>query len=226
MKYETKSWAWGFLFGAAFWIAVMTVLTCGACELRGRPALRAENAQVDAAVMLTTVCVETSPFGPEFHIRKWFGSGVIVGPRRVLTADHVAACPIAGMLQVTTSDGRERRIFVDREWPKTDVARLELAPGDSFGDFTPPRVGEPAGEICSRVAFPERTSHCGAFEAYREDHPDASVQFAAIVAKGNSGAGAYDSSGRLVGIVTSGQFLFDVPMGTGFASRMRSEYLR
>jgi S1-C subfamily serine protease len=146
------------------------------------------------------------------------GSGVIVGPRHVLTAWHVArmACPTTYEAEIHTPAGETRRarlVGADRD---ADLALLEL---DRPVAFSVPTVGPPPAiddRVCMQANYPYAIRRCGLVGRYHTDAelraaskkdprypPDAGDMSHDVTTEpGNSGAGVYDRQGRLVGIVT------------------------
>ena len=233
-KIEWAAGAIGFCAGAYFFLFfLLFVFTCGACARHSiGPAPLERSTQVEqerAAVKVETFCLAEDPWsGTSFRFGTPRGSGVIINDRQVLTANHVIDCPYAVVIRVVTQDGRTFRVHVEKTWEKLDVARLELdKPDETFGvkpaDWgAPPSSGEP---VCAATLFPTPGYNCGAMIADSDDDED-DVKWAGMVWRGNSGSGLYDKHGRLVGIVTMGFFLGDMPLGRAGGSSMRAEYLK
>lgn len=135
----------------------------------------------------------TSPCG--------MGSGVIVGPRHVVTALHVVACPIPGAFIAAGDDvyfaGRD--IALEQH----DIARLELVEDDPRAlpyDGKPAVADAVIGEgACVYAPVPERKISCGKVTGVNAT----TVAVDAAIRKGNSGSGTYNERGELVGIVRS-----------------------
>lgn len=184
--------------------AVLTA-TCASCVAHiPRPVFR--HASAPAAITVDVEC----PSGTLLR-----GSGVAEGPRLVLTAAHVVPCGRAASVVLTLADGRKVPAYVsvtlDREdlailLPTTDVAdvRLRLAPARP-------------GPACFAAAAPARGVHCGRIErVYR----DGVIVHTATTRRGNSGAGLFDATGALVGIVTA-----SYDRGGGTAQALLTEVL-
>lgn len=222
MKIETKPTAYGFLAGAYLWLTMVLLATCGSCGRDAPPTYpRARDEQDSSAVELRVLCLTGSPFEGTFGAEPRGGSGFMISGRRVLTAKHMVACDMPPTIFVQLADGRVFRATVDKTWGERDVARLLLI-GDA-GAFRAPRVatanvGEPA---CGVTAVPERGHNCGDVEQVMPDQ----ITFGGMVWHGNSGSALYDLRGNVVGIVTGGLFIGQVPVGTGMAEPMHEEYL-
>lgn len=164
------------------------------------PEGRTISGQWDATVAISAQC------GDGLH---WYtGSGVIVSDDVVLTARHVVAdhyqdngawvnCP---NLQITVReiDGTMHDATVEAE-ASSDIARLRIV--EKFTD--PPAVLGPRpllGEnVCMVALRPEPWRRCG------ETQPttDSLIRVNFQVVHGNSGAGVYDTDGRLIGIIVT-----------------------
>lgn len=148
------------------------------------------------------------------------GSGTITGPRRVLTAWHVVRCPIPVSLEIHRGKDSVHGLSVFG-WPDRDTAVVALdatlvAPTVAFGP-TP----EAHDRLCGSAAHPVRWRTCGAVTPTKmlcENGFCSDFDFRAIVTYGNSGAAAYDSRNRLVGIITGSRFLkgTDISIGESF----------
>lgn len=135
-----------------------------------------------------------------------FGTGVIVAPDYVLTAQHVVdGCKdetgASGLIVVTSFgteyDGLAEVIVEDDE---TDIARLYVPGirGPSVVIGPPPHAGD---EVCFTPSFPDRNRSCG-YVQHEKGEVGTEIRFTGLVQPGNSGSGLYDSQGRLVGLVT------------------------
>jgi hypothetical protein len=187
-----------------------------------RPAgAREKTAQAAAAVSIYRECAKI-PAGGMFGtgailFKAGYGSGVVMGPREVLTAAHVASCPEGfrhTALTVTTASGRvvsgqleradaSRDIAVVRLWEDVPAAPLALGPAS------------PGQDVCYEAAWPQRVRHCGKVSKIRDQRVeqgadvDVWLQWSKpedAVVGGNSGSGVYDMSGRLVGLATNGGY--------------------
>jgi hypothetical protein len=88
---------------------------------------------------------------------------------------------------------------VVREDRDLDVAELEVTTQASIEPVFPPVIGDvESGAVCSFAAWPVPQMRCGETAAYVSGGTY-TADFASV--RGNSGAGAYDVFGRLVGIV-------------------------
>lgn len=159
------------------------------------------------------------------------GSGVIIGARRVLTANHVASCAPDGKegipdsvavglgYLVTTASGQA--ILADLSFANAsrDIAELKL-----HDDAAAPPVAiakiEEGNAVCVAAARPARTRTCGAVFKVDLAHPDRSIGHYADTIPGNSGSGVYDARGRLVGIATRCNSVGCSPPNGGHASAL------
>ena len=144
------------------------------------------------------------------------GHGVAVGPRRVVTALHVAragrprssgastasadAPPVA--LEVRTAGGARLAARVVARWPALDLALLETdAPLDgAAAPVAPaPRIGTVV--VALRRGPPRlRAAHVRALYG---EAPPCRLDLALGLGAGTSGAGVFDRQGRLVAIVSA-----------------------
>lgn len=129
------------------------------------------------------------------------GSAVALDARHVITAAHVIAqCPDA--LLVVYVDGEPRAATIEIVDFRGDTARLLLSAGSV--DFTapPPALApaQPGERVCLRSGN-HRTVRCGVVSSVATGR--GGLQHTAPTQKGDSGAGLYDTQGRLVGIVVT-----------------------
>ena len=139
------------------------------------------------------------------------GSGVVIGPGRVVTNHHV----IAGASKIEVRQGETRwPATAEAVDPKHDLAILAIE------GFDRPRVSMRAstalsvGERVYAVGAPrglELTLSDGLISALRRDKPEktaagelgpAIIQTSVPISPGSSGGGLFDAQGRLIGITT------------------------
>jgi S1-C subfamily serine protease len=175
-----------------FFIALSLTL---ACALPQRQHGRTVAQQYSNAVQIAVACGEDL-FG---------GSGVIVGPRTILTAYHVVACnnPLVAVLAPGVKE-QPKTVKVLSYSESEDLALLELSSdAESFTNYLPvsygplPKLGD---RVCGAHGVPKIGRVCGEVQPYADKPGD--IVFTGIVDHGNSGSGLYDSHGRLVGIIT------------------------
>ena len=163
-------------------------------------ASRAIEAQDRASVRIFVECGDG---------RAKLGSGVIVSPTQVMTADHVAKCgdQDAALFTVFDRDGGAHEMLVDRHaGHDVDVARLVLSTSEpAFRSWArvgaAPRFGD---RLCwiGGDALPVRVQHCGPYTPLKLD----GVLFDVVSehgAHGNSGSGVFNEWGELVGIMVA-----------------------
>lgn len=174
--------------------ALLVLYACTGCGvIRGATAQRSVIAEYDSAVGIEVVCM---------GMTIGYGSGVIVSPSQVLTAAHVVATP-GCEIQVHTAKGDIVPMVLEASAPAADVARLATKELYLFNalPFTvagPPDVGD---DVCLTTAWPVRGRRCG--QVQRRRSLDGQFFHDAVTEPGNSGSGAYDTAGRLVGIVVT-----------------------
>jgi S1-C subfamily serine protease len=173
----------------ALWV-ILTLLTLGAGHLSAGP-----TAADRYALMLDqTVLVRTANSG--------HGSGVLIGPRTVLTAGHVVASGDA--LTVELKDGRQIAARVTaRGGSGLDAAILTLAE---------PVDAQPARAACGALAFgdkiilignPLKLRWVGTFLRVSSavlDKTDSTITVDGTIAPGMSGGPAFNTAGDIAGI--------------------------
>lgn len=182
-----------YILGMVF--ALLLFASCGAGAFRTATEPRVSEASQRArAVAIYFACPAPEHAGA--------GSGLFVGPNRVLTAAHVVSCLAPGAeFYVRDTFGTVRAAKIEWISPGADIALLEVA-GDPT-DFHMPVIApvEPGSTVCIVAEIPTTTRQCGTVLGIR-GQGGANVAHTARVVPGNSGSGVYDMNGRLVGIVT------------------------
>lgn len=196
--------AYGLLAGLWFLFLVFTMLQLACVHAASTPGAKRSVSEREAyTVSIEMICVQESG--------GWMarGSGVLVGPHTILTADHVARCDGMAIANIEDGHGNKAVAMVDREWPKHDVARLHSA--TSFGDIKRPSIGKvdtsSHGELCTSVAVPQREGFCGKLrDTYKReclgDDWCHDFSMSTPVKRGNSGGAVYNHDGALAGLVT------------------------
>lgn len=179
----------------------LAALIVTACSCAGQQYVDSVTAREYAhAIQLEVACL--TPEGPSGA----GGSGTIISSRHILTAWHVVTCGFRGeptLIVATDVYGRQYELEVDKVLEKVDSVRLVVV-GSTHPFRTwawlgrPPKIGQ---KICMATAVPIRGRFCGEVQP-----PDLGMLRWSSVANtpfpGNSGSGLYDTSGRLVGMVT------------------------
>ncbi len=178
-------------------LLILAFLTAFSCT--HSPATRYPAKQYDALVKLVVTC----PGGG-----RGAGTGVLVAPDVILTAQHVVTCmPLPPYplyvapekIEVFFTDTESTEGTVEVELSQHDVARVKLATG-APQYFSPISIGPKPGigdRVCEVSAVPRTTYRCGVVQP--ETGPYIGLDF--MVEHGNSGSALYNSAGQLVGIV-------------------------
>lgn len=211
--------------GPAFWITtalgalntvliifVLALLMCCAPNLSRIPE---RTEQQSRAVELRVLCgsftniIETQSGSIEMKFAA--GSGVIVGPHRILTAAHVPACSdgrvgiVWARLGATVVDlGKWTPVSVDHYYtPDRDIASLYVEPDTGYGPIEFRDSVLEHESVCASFAYPTRHYDCGPFKRYITPMEGTNAILGIAVVGGNSGSGLFDRGGRLVGIITA-----------------------
>ena len=169
------------------WAAVTA--TCASCVAHvPRPVFRHEPSP--AGILVEVECPSGSV---------WRGSAVALSPRLVTTAAHVIPCGRAAMVLLTLGDGRKVPAYVSATLEREDLAVL-LPTVDVTEHRLRLAAPRPDAPVCFVAAALARGIHCGRFVRV---YAGGVIVHSATTAHGNSGAGLFDSSGALVGIVTA-----------------------
>ena len=201
------------IFAVVTLAALLLAAAMGNCGCRtGTPAVaapdpvalgRTPDEQAKAAVEIRMVCVGMGT------VRIGLGSGVQVSADGVITAAHVIECAGESSIVVKAAGSWNLALIrlVDFE---ADVAALQLlleVPSTRATLGHRPQVGD---GVCLVVVVPKPARRCGTVNTLEEGDSDRHDVFTEA---GNSGSGVYDSTGRLVGIVTRRQPLEKGPGG-------------
>lgn len=126
------------------------------------------------------------------------GSGVVTGKDTILTAYHVVDCD--GAVLVIVGGKTEHVGTITKFSRERDIATLNVPGVNSVAVVGPEPI---AGDrLCVSPGWPTRNRVCGEVFYEQGKTQSTKIRFGAIVQPGNSGAGVYDSHGRLVGILT------------------------
>ena len=194
-----------FLIGTITFVLLSVFSTCCTprhTEHTRSSTVRSIGEEHAMAVTIVAACVGDDGsvmFGP-------IGSGVVVAPTEILTADHVV---LAGdthhmkcSLSATDAWGSVHPLYVQQQDEKLDVARMgTLVP---FAPYYPISLAEPpppGARVCSAVPFPYAVRRCGDVQFFRNTDEGADLSWTSVVEHGNSGSGLYDEAGHLIGIV-------------------------
>lgn len=173
------------------------------------------------------VSIECTPFGEKKRAGAVdMGSGVVVGPRHVMTARHVVSCDEDDFDRVPPKARPTKVVVTTRAGAKLEAKVVMM--GLTFGQDAAllavvragprpfaawpclademPAIGEP---ICVASGLPMRTLACGPVQDYL-DHTETDREgdwgalhyfsYDANTTYGTSGSGVWDARGRLVGI--------------------------
>lgn len=138
------------------------------------------------------------------------GSGVIIAPNFILTADHVANND-GTSLRVTFADGSSANAVVVKHFPSEDIAVLAIDRKAPFAPAVinngPPQVGEEILAYGAPLELHQFASlgHVGSvsrltFNAPKDDPVmEYGVLLDADIVSGMSGGGVFDANGLLIG---------------------------
>jgi S1-C subfamily serine protease len=206
MRIENTPASWGWLAGLLVFLAGLLIWDVGCLyPSAGVPNNAAVRAQYDAAVSIEVTCAVQGD--GEVTVLSWYGSGVIVAPDRVLTAEHVVSGERKTLVceyQVTDAAGAVRKMHAGTRVEGNDLASLVLEKtSPPFTLIRYPQFGRKPTvgmKVCAATGMPHRTHRCGEVQPYAE--PPGDIAFDVIVVPGNSGSALYDQDGNVVGIVT------------------------
>ena len=130
------------------------------------------------------------------------GSGVVIGPGAVITNCHVA---LRGELLEVKLDGTTYSASVEVANEERDLCLLGVsgltAPAVSLGSVESVRVGQRVYAVGAPQGL-DLTISDGIVSALRDSQGSKIIQTSAPVSPGSSGGGLFDTSGRMVGVVT------------------------
>lgn len=177
--------------------------TCASCGYslnieKDKPVpYRPATQQMGTTVRITTTCGEGGGYG----------SGVIVSPDRILTAQHVILCEDGSeptSITVNPGDGTERDAYVEIKLPANDIARIRLKNADLKDYMSPVTIGprpKLGDQLCIGAAVPRWGYHCGMTQP-EDNGGDGYFQWDWLTEFGNSGSGVYHD-GKLVGLLVA-----------------------
>lgn len=130
------------------------------------------------------------------------GSGVVIGPGSVITNCHVA---MRGDTLEVTLTGESYSASVEVANEERDLCLLSVsglvAPAVSLGSVDSLRVGQRVYAVGAPQGL-DLTISDGIVSALRESQGSKIIQTSAPVSPGSSGGGLFDTSGRMIGVVT------------------------
>lgn len=160
-----------------------------------------DQIEFESAVRLTVLC----PNGDVFY-----GSGVAVSPRHVITAKHVIDCEgnsDGALVSAKVRNNAGISMVVD-ELSKSDAARLVVVgAGEPFKfwaeiSFDPPRFGQNVCMVAGQLPDEHSLRKCGDVA----DYEDGNILISTHGVPGNSGSPFYNSDGQVVGITSMGKW--------------------
>lgn len=211
---ETEPHAYGILAGLSFLLFVAIMVTCCSSCIRFVPPTTKPITDHDTA----TVKIETWCAANDGITYVYAGSGVVLGGKRVLTANHVVSCEGPVTFKVVLFDGRRVNGVLEKAWRDRDIAKLVLDV-----DTKQPllQIAQPTDSdfVCVASAIPEREENCGAVQYLYSNKICESasrsgstwcydVMALLTMVPGNSGSGAYNDRGQLVALGTGSGFPF------------------
>jgi len=174
--------------------------TAGKPDASGTAAQAGRSAEdVFAKVSASVVRINVADGGGEITST---GSGVVIGSGMVVTNCHVA---LRGESLEVKVGGGSYSASVDVADEERDLCRLSVsglsAPSVSIGSIETVRVGQRVYAIGAPQGL-DLTISDGIVSALREMQGGRVIQTSAPVSPGSSGGGLFDTSGKLIGIVT------------------------
>ena len=184
---------------ASLKVTILAVLA--ACQVQTpkypSPEQMAQRAKA-ATVGLAVIC-------PDGNVQ--MGSGTITRPNRIVTAAHVLECdagdPAQVIVEYLDDQGKPTQVLatgykqLQRDGQPIDAAVVTVA------EFLPNPVKEASvnpvdgAEVCLAAYLPNRLWACTAVE----ETENYEAQVAQAVYPGNSGGGAYNDAGELIGVI-------------------------
>lgn len=197
-RVRNEPWSYGFLAGALVFLLGLLVSQAACClQKQTRTAHVFES--YERVVLIQATCLQ-----PDMQVVAGFGTGVIVGPDRILTAAHMTMPGMMCAFEITAQDGKPRMVKPKVVLEDVDLASMVIASGEPFNVTsvlygTKPLLGT---TVCSTSAWPSLTRKCGEVLPYTKAK-GGDLRMFIVVEPGNSGSGLYDEDGRLIGIVTA-----------------------
>ena len=184
-------------------LAVVLLSACDGCGPRVRSggyATQVDEIKYEATLRLAVLC----PNG-----KVSLGTGVAVAPKVVLTAKHVVTCGDLGdALQILakTNRGTFHDLALVKHLKDGDVSVLVSADAafpvyGQLGDYHL-QIGQSVCVVANDNDTNYLLSKCS--QLSRVEHPW--IVFGAHVVPGNSGAAVWDAAGRVIGIVSGGDW--------------------
>ncbi len=207
-RYKVRgTFPWLALVGT--WIVALTIAVIATCGcVRPFDTIPTRDAQMSRAVQLNVICGNFDAMftADKLKLGGQSGSGVIVGPHRILTAAHVPSCEKKGHAAIMFAKlgGSWRFVTLERSYkPNRDIASVYVEQDTGFPPIAFRSSVMTNENVCAAFAFPVAHYDCGAFERYIPPEEGVNSELAIPVVPGNSGSGLFDREGDLVGIIAA-----------------------